>query len=510
MIRSAFKANAERMAGELDEKRGRELLNASLAQLRTPAPLKEMYGDFYGSARDIYGFSYRADGHLLKTSGHAEMKTEPVELDGHLKSLVTVRTAAGLWVHGCDRNGLTLWHSPKQGEWQRVSLPDAAADPKTMVHTLHQFGDELFLAPFNDYREDKSGIDHGLYVLNLETRKWRRIGAADGLGGTHVARFVEDPDRNALILYGGGFRTRYEDGKCFLSGQKIPGNVYGACGTRDREFFLIYEEGLVTMPRPGRKGSRRDTKWRRLRKMLDIIPRASGGKRCFNAGRNAWRRLTVVGDKVYCVTPYGLLRVSSEGKPEVLWYPEGFYYWSELGAFVEGNCPLPPADLKAVIPDDRNPNLLWLISRYEGSIRHSFSHFHHYYRSMGARARELELARPGESAGFITAFDTRTGLFSEPLKTDEFAHAEAFGDYLYLSGFDFRRAAKSQWKPAIPCRSKDQAPRVTTPDTPVGLAARAFFEGDRTRAVRTLRKAVDKGIAPGITGKMLKAVEKMK
>ncbi|GAH84540.1 unnamed protein product, partial [marine sediment metagenome] len=205
---------------------------------------------------------------------------------------------------------------------------------------------------------------------------------------------------------------------------------------------------------------------------------------------------------LYVATGLGLILIAGDGRPQRLWYPAGFCYWKNLGMWVEGNCPLPPCIVKEIIADDRNPDLVWIVSKEDVSYPR--------YDESPVGYIDYYLSQAEDAATFITAFDAKKRAFSAPVRTTAlFLHAQPFGDYVYVTGKEFGRIPKTTWVPDQPAPAENQPARVRCPDTPLGRASQALFNQDFDRARKHLLEALGAGIAPDEVKKMLTGIERM-
>jgi hypothetical protein len=149
---------------------------------------------------------------------------------------------------------------------------------------------------------------------------------------------------------------------------------------------------------------------------------------------------------------------------------------------------LPPSRLSAIVADDQKKNLLWLVS---GSI--------------------------------ITAYDSETQLFSKPLNLahdsgnkqvdlallmsgDKGAFVTC-GDYLYLTGRTFLRAAKKQWVVDQPGDPPDAPPRVTCPDKDLAEASIALYHGDFDKVKECVKQIPESRLSVGAVRILLGKLE---
>jgi len=228
-----------------------------------------------------------------------------------------------------------------------------------------------------------------------------------------------------------------------------------------------------------------------------------GPPRCFNAGIYSNRRLVGRNGNMYMVNQYGLLCITPDGKPIGQWYPSGFYYWKELGGWVLGNCSLPPASLKEAVPDDGDPNRLWLLSKHNSNRPpYLFWYMRYpYYRSLAA----------DESVAFITAYDVKKNLFSKPIriKSSVVVHIQPRGKDVYITGGRVSRLPKKTWVLDQPGRLKDTSVRVQCPRTLLGRASAALFNQEFDRAQKLLQEALDAGVSTHHVKQMLGEMDKL-
>jgi len=204
--------------------------------------------------------------------------------------------------------------------------------------------------------------------------------------------------------------------------------------------FLGYDPTELTILDPAGKKPMRTVTEKNLRRLYPVPDFFWPPSRHYNAGRVGRRRMLARPEGLYVATELGLVLIADDGRPQRLWYPAGFCWWENLGVWVEGNCPLPPCIVKEVIADDRNPDLMWVVSKrnvsYPPYNQNPFGYIDYY------------LSQTEGAATFITAFDAKKRAFSAPVRTTApFLHAQPFGDSLYVTGKEFGRIPKTAWVP---------------------------------------------------------------
>ncbi|HUX00764.1 MAG TPA: hypothetical protein VMY35_07270 [Phycisphaerae bacterium] len=461
--------------------------------------IAELYGQAFedpdAGGEDVWGYYLGgADRFLLGRLECPVITPQPVEgAPGDLLySFVVRRTAAGLWMQGitADKN-LTLALLPAQGRWRPIALPERMQDVAHFIIDAAQVGKEVFFA---------LSYQQGVAIYDVEADSWQFLGMKEGLGSDWVWGLAADgPD---VWVTGDGFLSRYTAGKVFLHKDKVPRWTEGLAMVAGDLCFLRYEPTELTILDPAGKKPQRMVTEDDLRRLYPVPEFFRPPSRHYNAGRVGRRRLLARPEGLYVATERGLVLIASDGKPQRLWYPAGFCYWKSLVTWVEGNCPLPPCIVKEVIADDRNPDLVWIVSKRDVS----------YPRRDQSPVGYIDyyLSQAEDAATFITAFDVKKGAFSAPVRTTApFLHAQPFGDFLYVTGKEFGRIPKTTWVLDQPAPAGDQPVRVHCPDTPLGRASQALFDQGFDRARKHLLEALGAGIAPDKVKEMLAEIERM-
>jgi hypothetical protein len=489
------------LAKFLDAKRSAELL----ARLGGGVPkadtgLAAMYGPAYGTAKNLYEYRYHADRQRIAGMRQETAPSEAVPVGQTLiQSLIVRRTKAGLWVQGgTDEGTMAVFFTEDGRSWRALKAPEemgkilgyeGLAVSRNHVVSIVQLDSEVLFATANV----------GLFVYNRQADTWRSYGVQQGLPAKHIAQMAASADGKFAWIAGGGFLCRYQDGRIFLGKGKMDMSPDGlvACG----EHPLILNEDRSLVLNPEGQGSKPLFTRAQLRPLVPTPPRFDGLSRSYYAGAHTCQRLQLIDKNIYLACDQGLAVLTSDGRPVRLWRPDDFYHWNNLGGWVLGNCPLPPCSLLEVLRDDRKPGLLWLVSKDNDIIPpYSFAYGTYPKKLWGAFAKFGD-----DTACFITAFDTETTRFSKPIRTKSFfAHAQPFGDYVYLTGRTFSRLPKSLWVVDQPGSQTDQPPKVECPDTPVGRASGALLLGQRDQAVKQLQEALSRGIAPDEIRKTLR------
>ena len=309
-------------------------------------------------------------------------------------------------------------------------------------------------------------------------------------------------DGTDVWVTGDGFLSRYHADSVFLHKDKVPNWTEGLAMAGGDACFLGYEPTDLTILDPAGKQARCAVSEKDLRRLYPAPDFFWPPSRHYNAGRVGRRRMLARPEGLYVATGLGLVLIAGDGKPQRLWYPAGFCWWKNLGMWVEGNCPLPPCIVKEVIADDRDPDLVWIISKRNVSYPR--------YNQSPVGYIDYYLSQAEDAVTFITAFDAKRRAFSAPVRTTApFLHVQPFGDFLYVTGKEFGRIPKMTWVPDQPAPVGDQAVRVHCPDTPLGRASQALFNQDFDRARKHLLEATGTGIAPDKVKKMLAEIERM-
>ncbi|MCD4823521.1 MAG: CsgG/HfaB family protein [Phycisphaerae bacterium] len=446
-----------------------------------------MYGNAYGNVKDLYDYSYIADEIMLNKLRYRIVNATAVDLSpDNLQHSVIIRlTDAGLWIQGVTGEKLVLYLSPSPGKWKKIPLPSGMEKNQRTNYGGHyiisivQIGGEVVFATSSC----------GLYVYDLRRKNWRHLGIKEGLPNKYIDGMVPDKNGAGAWIYGGRFLCCYRDGKIFGWKKPIPCDIKSMLVAKDRMYLLasFNWEKLVVLSQNHPKA--KIVLSERQQKRQLPVPKFFGPPQSRSVSRFNNRRLVSQNGKMYLANEYGLLSMSmtAEAKPIHHWYPSGFYHWGELGGWVQGNCSLPPCCVEKVIPDDSNPNQLWVLSEHDVS------------------------RQPYKAITFITAYDTRENIFSKPIRINNtiVAHFQPRGEYIYLTGSKFSRLPKKMWVLDQPGRLKDTPLRVQCPDTIYGRASEALFHKDFDKAKKLLQEAIDAGIAVRQAKKMLKGIHRL-
>jgi len=468
----------EALAKRLDPERSKALL----AQIRRCCPTQPehsgpiTYEQALGSSSALWDYRSHADDDRLSKTAYTTVEGERVPVDRSVVLAVIIRrTPSGLWMQaGTDDGKLALFHCADGKAWRAVSVPPALAEARPLdgvanatsrVNSIVQVGEELLVATSRE----------GLFVRDLRTCTWRHYGTAEGLPGKTISQMTPAPDGKSALLASEEFLCRYRGGKLFLSRARID-RFFGGMVPWTGRVLMIFgsdsEERLVAVD----PDAARVTTLLSAAAARGLLPAPANvwlpGRYC-NPGVFTWQRLAVLRGRAYYAGAHGLIELGPEGKAVKLWRPDGFVGSGSLGGWVKGNCALPPCTLVEVLPDDRDAHRLWLVSKWNDSTPYTFA-----YACFPKQSWSHFLGDDSRAACFITAFDTKTCRFSKPIRTKRsFAHAQPFGDYVYVTGRVPSRLAKSLWVTDQPAAADDAPVQVECPDTPAGRASRALLLG---------------------------------
>jgi hypothetical protein len=477
-------------AGALPEKQKNELLKRLEAKLYTPPKglLAAFYGREFGDDATFYKYKYRACDEQLKIESYPMAAVEPIELaSGVYQTLLVRSTKAGVWVQAgmCDKS-LKLFFSPDGLTFSEVPLPESLAKIRmasrtdaalvNLIRGIEQIGNEVFFATYHA----------GLWRYDLSTKKWRKFSTQDGLASETLDKITSSPDGKNLWIVGGKSVTRYAEGKFFVPRIRVPLFV-PSLGVDDKQLFVFKDEPFTVWgvdqrgggPKPLVTRNHISQAYSGIRKQGYFLPFG------YNAGHRLIRRMAVTADAIYAGSKMGLWEVSSDGKKRRLWYPmtlrhDGGY----LGGWIEGNCSLPFGILGEVIVDDQNPDRLWILTQSRDTG---------HYEQFGESVSPMKMQPPGHRHGpsplksYLTSFDTQTQRFSKPVALKGAAfHIESRGEYVYLTGYTFRRMKKSLCRPDQPAKEPSAPVKILTPDTPMGHVSKAWLQGDNISALKLL------------------------
>lgn len=521
----------------VSEARVRRLREAMDNMHEEVTPMTAMYGDFFGDAEDTYDLAYHGDRLRLSQQNHARAEPEAIEgPPGQIWTSELFKTGDMLWVLTCMREKstddqfadalfrLTLTDSGTATRWERIALPDAMTESwpagpmgARAIRSMVQAGNEFLwyggrirggeVTPFD--RQAKP-----LIIREADTGRVRTFGVGDGLPKPTVTGLYPSADGNAAwVTTAGGFLARYEDGRIHLTrqaGKKLTEWAFS------RSASFAKGEGAIW------RGDGRGQDMRKVvsRKQLNrLIPGPVFFKqpRSRGSGRGP-RRSVIVDDRAYLIIQHGLLVMDRSGDIKRFWYPTSFCRFSELGGFVEGNCPLPSMNLRHVWHDRQDPNRLWIVSRdrnmYPTPRERPSQRLlkKHGLKPTGGSDpiyRNREIAKLNQLRGmYITAFNIKTQKWSEPVFVPDVVDAVPHGDYWYFTGIEFARVPKSKWQcdqPATP----DARPAFHTADTLHGKASAALYRKDFDRARELLNQAIAKNIAKRQSRTILRKVKKI-
>ncbi|MHB1155603.1 MAG: hypothetical protein ACYC26_02060 [Phycisphaerales bacterium] len=468
----------------------------------TPAPITAMYGDFFGDPPppDMYRMCLNADWFMTNHFEAAEVPAADVSLPDGVKSTEFIaRTPAGLWFVGSASNlgspvprGLALYHQPDESQpIQRIELPEVWLQCKTLggkpMSAVVQVGDEIVWSAVRQARiGGPQSIPEKLFTYNVKNHTFAAYGVADGIPSDATCFVLPSADgRSAWLLSAGesspykSFLTRYQAGRFYLADKCDLQSSIGLLLTDQATFNLINGEMQVQIGGPEGRAMRTFVDGKTYTRLLPL-PSYFGVGRSWMNGTAVCNNMVRAGDHVYVLgVGGGMLVFSTKGEIEHFWYPRTFWYWKELGGFLDGNCPLPPTNACQLIADDADPTRLWIVGRDH---------------------------RKGASGVFITCFDTATQRWSSPQRVSgPIMLVQPFGEHLYLTGVGMKRVAKSAWK-------TDQVaptgqPAIHTADTLFGKAAAALYAGDFAETRRLLTQAADRNIAADKAKRMLKDLD---
>ncbi len=485
-----------------------------------PAPksiLTAMYGQAYGRAKDLCDYSrHYGDEILLKGLDCPALVPQAVSPPADIikRSVIVRLTKAGLWFQGItSEQKLVIYFSPATGQWERIKIPAEMEAPmvpmnlgpvgakgglivpgeQNRVVSIVQAGDEVLFAT--------NGGETKIYIYHLRRKTWRHIGMKDGLPYKYMKSMAPSRDGRSAWIYGGRFLCRYQEGKIYGWKKSIPPWVLDMHACEDRMYLLasFNYNNLIAVsnshPKP-----RTVLSERRQRQLLPVPKFFYGACRGFRSNVYTNRRLVGHGGRMYLANRYGFVCLTEKGKPIRHWFSKNFYTWKELGGWVEGNCPLPPCCVREVVPDDSDPNRLWVFSSKHGN----------HFRGHSLTRSPTEKYKVEETTAFITAYDAKKKLFSKPIRIKNVVvHIQPRGKYIYMTGKGFFRLSKKEWVLDQPGRLKDTPLRVQCPDTIYGRASGALFHKDFDKAKKLLQEAIDAGIAVGQAKKMLKGIHRL-
>jgi len=482
----------------LDAERSAKLLVRLGAVADKPAPNpRELYGQAYGEATDLWGYYLSADKYRLATFDCRTAKPEPVMLPQRLSHSVAIRlTQAGLWVQGLNSdNQLVLLFSPEPGKWETVPTPESMKQPGrdqqdyTHVITMVQLGQEVLFA---------TGTA-GIHIYDLSVKSWRDLGTKEGLPSLNqcVDNMVLDADRQSVWITGGDFLSRYGDGKLHLSADKLAG-VSGTIVLNGEELVFRAENTALISFDPMRRQRKTLVSGKQQRLAIPVPSSFWAPARSSNAGISSKRRIASCKNRLFLVSELGLQVLGARGELQATWRPDGFFWWNGLGGWVSGNCALPPCTLMEVVADDQDDGLLWLVSKSGETI----PPYEFFWAKMPAVFSDN--LRKDSAQCFITAFRPASACFSKPVRVDGgFIHMEPRGDSIYMTGSSVSVLSKNLWTTDQPSRS-DEPLRVECPDTPLGRASRALLLGRPDEAMKCLQEALEAGISPSEVKKMIR------
>jgi len=459
------------------------------------------HGEAGTNSGGAHGYSYHADEIMLKRGVWPQVAGEPVPLPQNLVQTVMIRrTPIGLWVQGITAGGeLVLCFSGEPNRWNVVDVPKPMArstdDQQKVAQAIEivQVGDDVLFATHVS----------GLFVYRPRDRSWRQFEMKDGLPADSIYAMTLAEDGRSAWITGGRFVYQYRDGSIFLAKARVTDYPSGLAFVGPRMFVLGYDPADLWSAATADGPVARVLDVRQQRRQTLVPDIFQPPPRDFNAGVYSNRRLLARGGKLYAVNKHGLQVMDAEGRPLRLWRPGGFFYWSELGIWVDGNCPLPPCQLMEVVPDDQRSELLWLASKHDDYITSYQMLFH-----KGIGVFEMDLSP--DAAFFITAYDTRTETFSTPLRvTAPFSHFEPRGDDLYLTGKSFSRISKKQWVIDRPGQAEDALLQVSCPDQRLVEASLALCRGDFEQARRALDQAAGGDFPASRISAMKRSLDKL-
>ena len=489
-----------KLTAKLDKERSQKLLKAcKIVDVKPEKPHIVMYGDALGKVKDIYRYSYDVDEILINKAGFEKVKAEEL-LPKHLNPLISVfirQLPSGLYVSAMDdKEKVHLLHMDDKQKWTRLDLPKGFENYQTSINDMceHQGKVYLAIAPIGIMSSMKMKVKNCLLEYDLKGKAWRVYTEADGLGSSIIHGLQSEAGK--LHIYGAGFLTTMENGKFFLSKTKYPNWIKDVVKTSEAE-VIVEGEGGPTIFKNGKKSKLSSGKIMKKMPLPSVVTDYSL-KRSYNAGIYSHNRALKTDEKIFITNEIGLLQLKSDGQLEKIIYPTSFYEWNDLVIWLQGNSTLPTCSIKEVIPDDENPDHLWIISKLDTSQPN-------YFFSM---LRYLKVFRSSDERAFITLYNHKTGKFSKPSEIEKgFVHTAASGKKLYMTGDSFRSIPKSHWKLT---ESFHDTPVFKSAETLVGRASLAFFSKNYDEAKKLLKEAQEKGILPSKMKALIKKLERLK
>jgi hypothetical protein len=518
----------KRYAAHLSGQQQAELRRAIARTAEERPPITDMYGDFFGKPKDIYDMAYKADRFLIADLPAADVSPESLGLpEGLLATNYVTHTPSGLWFVGLANQPETgepvwlhLYHWPDESKpIRRIDIPDdwrkpdgmriPGAAPLRTISIVQAGGEIVWCASHMMLGGSVAEWDvpGSLFAYRLKDGRFKAYGMNDGIPHERIVYIRQGPDPNAAVLITtpSTFRKNkslaiYRDGDFFVAGSPAESIGVGLLLTEHATFDIGYGDSAIRVGGPNANKMRELVDWQSIKRHVSVPGYVQLGR---SRGSNiAYNRAVRCGDRVYLAAGRGLVEMNMAGEIVKLRRPMDFWYWKELGGFIEGNCPLPPIDVRQVIVDDAQPHKLWIVSRDHEMFPREI-----YYPHYGKLVADNDFDHRSDANDglFVTCFDTITNRWSKPHRFNgRYVMVQPFGEHLYFTGDGLRRVPKSAWR--ADQRPQDGPPRVLTADTLHGRASAALFDGDFDRTRELLEQAIEQGIAVDETRKMLKAL----
>lgn len=435
-----------------------------------------LYG--VGGAKSLWDYQYRADADRLRRRNYPRVAPRPIRAGAYELSYAAFLqpTASGLWLRGLDVNGRTvLLHSIDGRGWSAVETPDGFARRDIdLIDVVECDGTVLFATSHT-----------GCWAYRPNSGQWRHLDMTQGLPSDNVGPLWVDHGRKEVWISAGTFLAKFADDRLQGYRQVIPSRPAAMCISDGCGVVLSFDGLLFRLDR-----DRQD--------LIPIpydseAPEAPAAPACYLSSihRNynsadlsqMHARMAVRGSDLYFATRGGIVATDPRGRAKQWAYPSAFCFRGELGAWVEGNCALPECRVTHVVADDRDENLIWVVSHHNA---YGFG-YEGGFRSV-PRTGNPGMDSPDDARGFITAFNTQTRTFSTPREiTEPFANVQPWGDTLMLTGKGLRCLPKSIWVPSSTATDVDAAsPVEMEPTCLMSRVSREALRGNEPSAIEML------------------------